>query len=116
MASALDTALDNTLAILRAAIQKVETATGGELQRATPPQLAPVNVALIAARAAMRAKLDVLEAQIVETSIGGVVAGIAVTRMIENLKAQTAIIREDDALRAASNYLARIAANVRVIS
>lgn len=106
------------LSALATAIKAVEK-TAGDLQRASPPQLAPVNLALRTAQSVLDARITAVESGIVETSLGGVVpagTGVSVTTMIESLSAQTTAINQADALRTSRAYLGRIGHNLKVIS
>lgn len=112
MADAVTTAITAA----QTAVTAVERASGGSLERATPPQLAPVKVALTAALAAADARLAVLDASIIQTSVGGVVVGQPITDGIATLAAQAKIARELSALRDTRGYLARIDKNIRTLA
>lgn len=105
-------AATDAIATLQAAVDAATQAAGGSLEDATPGQLAPVAIALKAARKAIADRLGVIEPQIREDSVGGVVAGDPATQTIATFLSQTRLIQEASALRDADASLARLAKNI----
>lgn len=105
-------AVSDAIAKLDAAIADATKAAGGSLLRATPPQLAPVSVAMKAALAATLARITVVEAAMLETAVLGVEVTMYVTEMITTANAQSRLAREAAALRATRGYLRRLNHNI----
>lgn len=105
-------AISDSIATLESAIATATKAAGGSLLRATPPQLAPVAVAMRAALTAINARISVVEAAISEASVLGIDVSMHPTVMITTIGTQSRLERESAALRTTRGYLRRLNHNI----
>jgi hypothetical protein len=108
--------ITTSLTALQAAIATATKLASGDLEIATPAQLAPVKVALTATFAAIDARLATIESLIDETTVAGLTGGVSATAQITTFVAQVGYVRESDALHNVRAYLSRINANIITIS
>lgn len=106
----------DALTALKTTIATATTLASGDLEIATPAQLAPVKRAITTALAAIDARLAVIEALIDETTVGGLVGGTSATVLIARLVQQSGYVRESDALHNTRAYLSRINQNIVTIA